>query len=265
MDISTLQKYIELYTEGHSIESKTKKGVTKELGKIFELDDDEVMEFHGGFVNTIVKFYKDEAKRDKLIKENKHLIKCRKSLEGDIRKIYDNLTAENKQLKKQNKFLQEQLDESMKENELNAEASRMKTETIRELNEKLHCDDDGFADSDWFKDKLAKHIECHLSGDGEWGSLGFKNLQEFVDAYDKLEEQTTDKKILWTKFDVFCETLINYYPSYTMDDELDFLKGETDFNHELIKQVFDEKYEDEYYYDIEEKDYKKIEEESDEE
>jgi len=53
----------------------------------------------------------------------------------------------------------------------------------------LHCDDDGYADSEWFNEKMDKHIECHLGGDGEWGSLGFKTLQEFVDAYDKLEEE----------------------------------------------------------------------------
>ena len=60
-------------------------------------------------------------------------------------------------------------------------------------NEKLkaqcECDDDGYAISDWFNEKMKKHIECHLSGDGEWGSLGFKNLQVFVDAYDELKEQ----------------------------------------------------------------------------
>jgi len=66
-------------------------------------------------------------------------------------------------------------------------------EENKKLKEKLHCDDEGFADSEWFNEKLEKHIECHLSGDGEWGSLGFKNLQDFVDGYDKLEEEIKDK------------------------------------------------------------------------
>jgi len=136
-------------------------------------------------------------------------------------------------------------------------------------NEKLkaqcECDDDGYAISDWFNEKMKKHIECHLSGDGEWGSLGFKNLQEFVDAYDKLEEQTTEKKILWNKYDTFCKLMCEYDPQYSMDDELNFLKDETE-DQQLIKEVFDEKYEGEHYYDIETKDYKNYDEdESDEE
>jgi len=93
-------------------------------------------------------------------------------------------------------------------------------------NEKLkaqcECDDDGYAISDWFNEKMEKHIECHLSGDGEWGSLGFKNLQVFVDAYEKLKKPITNQDTRCPPFDV--KVNVNYILELMeiKSDEIDF-------------------------------------------
>ena len=107
----------------------------------------------------------------------------------DYKKLYEEQLKENEKLKQENETLEKIHNGDMKIAKMLKEKWNEEQEKVKKLKEQLHCDDEGFADSDWFHEKLEKHIECHLSGDGEWGSLGFKNLQEFVDAYDKLEEK----------------------------------------------------------------------------
>ncbi len=115
----------------------------------------------------------------------------------DYKKLYEEQLKENEELK-------EELEgwKSARDDDIREAIGSMKEENdeLKEENEKLkaqcECDGDGYAISDWFNEKMNKHIECHLGGDGEWGSLGFKNLQEFVDAYDKLEEKATAWNII---------------------------------------------------------------------
>ena len=108
--------------------------------------------------------------------------------------------------------------------------------------------------------RLTAQSECDkLKKENE--SLKKSNKQK-TKIIHKFREQVKglDKVMLSSAFQSWREVQCATNPQYTIQDEIDFLNGETT-NQELINEVFEDLYAGEYEYDMKNKTYTEIEEE----
>jgi len=126
-------------------------------------------------------------------------------------------------------------------------ALQKQTDQVYYHGEPLKCIEDGepITISQVFPNKFIKEIE----------SLKKSNKQK-TKLIHRFREQIKglDKVMLSASFQSWREVQVAKNPQYTIQDEIDFLNGETT-NQELIKEVFEDLYPYEYEYDSENKTY----------
>lgn len=172
-----------------------------------------------------------------------------KSLKHTNKLLRDDFCRTEKKLEKENKELQDKVD-SMESEVLDAQDSyalQKQTDQVYYHGEPLKCIEDGepITISDVFPNKFIKENE----------SLKKSNKQKTI-LIRKFRRQIKglDKVMLSASFQSWREVQVATNPQYTIQDEIDFLNGETT-NQELIKEVFEDLYPIEYEYDAENKTY----------
>ena len=128
------------------------------------------------------------------------------------------------------------------------------------------------------RDKLRKEnkeLKASAQTTENYWKSKFENAQDEIESLKKSNKQKTkmihkfreqvkglDKVMLSSAFQSWREVQCATNPQYTIQDEIDFLNGETT-NQELINEVFEDLYAGEYEYDMKNKTYTEIEEEED--
>ena len=187
---------------------------------------------------------------------------------GEIIQPKDILNLQKALYELQDKFEDiEQSSESTAYHEL--EIERLQKEN-KELQEKVYCREEVIKNNSSLFQELVDNIDS-LKHKNELIRDDFcrteKKLEKEIDSLKKSNKQKTilirkfrrqikglDKVMLSASFQSWREVQVATNPQYTIQDEIDFLNGETT-NQELIKEVFEDLYPSEYEYDAKNKTY----------
>lgn len=137
------------------------------------------------------------------------------------------------------------------------EKFKQMSEKIEELKEQLEEDDEGFATSDWFQEKMDKHIKFHMTDAGgefthtcpetnkivyHLGSVGsLEGCREYVNGLNKeIEENEEIKKISNVKTDLINNLFSKIVQNADIDDGISISK---DYGHKYIDE-WNKMYED---------------------
>jgi len=104
-------------------------------------------------------------------------------------------------------------------------------------------------------ERLHRDVECRA-----------KQLETYLSMIEKAKDYADDLKerVLWAKWDGECAEMRGENPQYTIDDEICGLREHVD-DPQIIKKMFDEKYDGQYEYVIETGGYRAVDEEESEE